>query len=181
MVWLSYSTTGNFFFPLFLMRLLPSFDVVKKLPFAHIKFAAVTFFFFRWTAQACICRCMCCREDTHFQRLVSVCLCCPCYVLLFIQTGSALVMASFLMTDLWLFARKLAGGLLWRRARVCVRAWRRETCFLKGTHSHPNNTGVDLENSAAGLLFIYSALLLVYFLTISSLFISVCWPPCCPL
>lgn len=43
--------------------------------------------------------------------------------------------------------------------------------FLKGTHSHPNNTGVDLENTAARHLFIYSALLLIYFLTISLLFI----------
>lgn len=45
--------------------------------------------------------------------------CCPCYVLLFIQTGSAPAMASYLMTDLWLFARKQAGGLLWPCVCVC--------------------------------------------------------------
>ena len=45
--------------------------------------------------------------------------------------------------------------------------------FLKRTHSHPNNTGVDLENTAAGFQSIYSALLLIYILTVSSLFINI--------
>lgn len=31
--------------------------------------------------------------------------------------------------------------------------------FLKRTHSHPNNTGVDSENTVAGYSSIYSALL----------------------
>lgn len=38
-------------------------------------------------------------------------------------------------------------------ARVCA-CVKEGNMFLKGTHSHPNNTGVDLENTAAGH-FIY--------------------------
>lgn len=92
---------------------------------------------------------------TQTQRLVRVCLSCPFYVLLFIQTGSALAMASFLMTDLWLFARKLAGGLLWPYVRLCVHVCvckKERNMFSKRTHSHPKNTGVDSEKYSSRVL-----------------------------
>ena len=109
-------------------------------------------------------------ENIHTQRLVSMCFSWPCYVLLFIQTGSALVMASFSMTDLWVFARKLAGGLRW----PCV-CKKEGNMFLKRTHSHPNNTGVDLENTATWVLvylFCPSAYLLSHSLVT---FINIKW------
>jgi hypothetical protein len=66
---------------------------------------------------------------------------------------------SFLMTDLWLFARELAGCLLWQGAVcVCVKREReRETTCFQHTHTQKHRRGL-------GKYLFYFDLLVVYYL-----------------